>query len=49
MADSGDFDAVDNQSYMGNYLVNGLLVDMGKMKYIDIDNPWWDKSITENV
>lgn len=49
MADSDDFDAIDNQSYMGNYLVNGLLVDMGKMKYIDIDKPWWDKSITETV
>lgn len=49
MAGSSDFDAVDNQSYNGMYLMNGLLLDMSQMEYIDVDNPWWDKSITESM
>ncbi len=49
MSGSGDFDAVDNQSYNGMYLMNGLLLDMSSMEHIDVNNPWWDKSITESM
>lgn len=49
MSGDAEFDAMDNSVYMGVYLMNGLLMDMSKMPYLNIDMPWWDKSITESL
>ena len=47
---SDDYDVLFvRQNQTGGLITNGCLVDLNTVPYLDLDKPWWDKSIIDQL